>query len=409
MPFRFFKSSKNETPREKSPKDSAPANTRPDPAPSFKSSAIRYERPPGYSSDTSSDLSVSEERATKIATQPPPANVNSAAAPSNPNSTVVPSSNRAAPNSNDSLLPDLITSGVAQHPEAAQASQAAPTTGSASNPAALPVSPAGVPITSPNPKASDRRRRRRAKIAASVLVRGGVGTVEAFQEVCSSVDVSRDGLLFTAGRARYWIGQTLDVIFPYSNQADAATPAQRAQVVRTIARPDHRHDIAIHFFSAMQQRPDTAVKANAAVAAQSMVLLVEPDPGAAASTRAILEKEGYGVVSVGTAHLALEVLKTETPALIIAEAEGEELGGRDLVLIVRKNDRLSHIPFVLINNADEVVFDNAATSQHGAIMSVVKPFQPQRLQHVVKLLAPPPSQRSAYGAHFGYTGVERTF
>jgi CheY-like chemotaxis protein len=313
-----------------------------------------------------------------------------AAAEGNSPSTVVPSSpdtNIAGPNI------DSMMSGNSEAP--AQPTDVAPA------PPPRPTDSAGKP--------SERRRRRRAKLAAPVLIRGGVGTVEAFQEVCSSVDVSRDGLLFAAGRSRYWVGQTLEVIFPYSSIADAATPAQRAQVMRTIPRPDKRYNIAIHFHTAMQQAGQTPVKTHSISGTRPTVLIVDPDPGSTAENRTTLEKVGYQVITVGTAHLALEVLKTETPALIIAEAEGEELGGRDLVLIIRKNDRLSHIPFLLVNQAHETAFENTATSQHGPVMCLVKPVRPERLAHVAKLLAPPPSQRSAYGADFGYGGVERTF
>src|SRR5260370_18485679 len=61
----------------------------------------------------------------------------------------------------------------------------------------------------------ERRRRKRAKITAQVHVRV-VNSPEPFEEVCKSVDVSRDGLLFTSARAGYWKGQTLEVTFPYS-------------------------------------------------------------------------------------------------------------------------------------------------------------------------------------------------
>ncbi|MGA2846837.1 MAG: hypothetical protein ABSF68_15605, partial [Candidatus Acidiferrales bacterium] len=82
------------------------------------------------------------------------------------------------------------------------------------------------PITSAEPKATaksievERRHRKRAKISAQVHVRA-VDSPEPFEEVCKSIDVSRDGLLFTATGRGYWKGQILDVTFPYSNAAAA--------------------------------------------------------------------------------------------------------------------------------------------------------------------------------------------
>src|ERR1700732_4677222 len=77
----------------------------------------------------------------------------------------------------------------------------------------------------------ERRRRKRAKISAGVHVRA-VNSPEPFEEVCKSIDVSRDGLLFTAARGGYRNGQILDVTFPYSNAAAALNQAQSAEVVR---------------------------------------------------------------------------------------------------------------------------------------------------------------------------------
>ena len=41
---------------------------------------------------------------------------------------------------------------------------------------------------------ADRRRRWRAKISGRVHIRGGVGTIDAFEDVCKTIDVSRDGI-----------------------------------------------------------------------------------------------------------------------------------------------------------------------------------------------------------------------
>ena len=84
--------------------------------------------------------------------------------------------------------------------------------------------------------AIERRRRRRAKISAQVHVKA-TNSPEPFEEVCMSIDVSRDGLLFTAKRAGYWKGQQLDVTFPFSTAAAALNTAQVADIVRVSEQP----------------------------------------------------------------------------------------------------------------------------------------------------------------------------
>src|SRR5580693_1115098 len=99
--------------------------------------------------------------------------------------------------------------------------------------------------------AIERRRRKRAKISAQVHVRV-VNSPEPFEEVCKSVDVSRDGLLFTSARAGYWKGQILEVTFPYSTAAGDFNTAQKAEVVRVESSPSgsQQHGVAVQFCAA---------------------------------------------------------------------------------------------------------------------------------------------------------------
>ena len=75
-----------------------------------------------------------------------------------------------------------------------------------------------------NTNGVERRRRKRAKISAQVHVRV-TNAPEPFEEVCKSVDVSRDGLYFLTARAGYWKGQPLEITFPYSNAAGSLNQA----------------------------------------------------------------------------------------------------------------------------------------------------------------------------------------
>src|SRR5271156_2870221 len=114
--------------------------------------------------------------------------------------------------------------------------------------------------SSNSPVGIERRRRKRAKITAQVQMRG-VNPPEPFEEICKSVDVSRDGLLVTAGRAGYWKGQRLDVTFPYSSAAAALNSSQPAEVVR-VTEQDGRYAVALQFINA---RPESAAKVDPSV------------------------------------------------------------------------------------------------------------------------------------------------
>jgi len=265
----------------------------------------------------------------------------------------------------------------------------------------------------------ERRRRKRARISAQVHIRG-VNTPEPFEEVCCSVDVSRDGLLFTTSRRGYLKGLKLEVMFPYSTDAGALNQAQAAEVVRVVQQPDRAFAVGIQFSSAKWEAKEerkggpadsfatTAVSPRPAMEKPaSVVLAVESDPRAAEAVRALLQQDGYTLVAVPTAKEALEVLKTTVPAAFIAEVEAEDMSGHDLCLIVKRNERLQHVPVILLTRAAQPA-DYSASHQLGAVVCMAKPFQPERLQHVIRLVAPPPSQKTVYASRVSNSAIERS-
>lgn len=254
------------------------------------------------------------------------------------------------------------------------------------------------------PKEADRRRRRRAKISAQVFVKS-LDADNHFEEICMSVDVSRDGLLFATDLPHYHKGQKLEVTFPYSNMPGALNQGQPAEVVRLVPQPGGKHGIAIHFHAAKSDskadKKGVAVRTalvNSVSASeklpQSVVLAVEPDPRAAESMRNLLEQDGYTVVVVPNGQAALEILRTSVPSVLIAEVESEDIPGQDLCVIVKQNERLQKVPVILMTRSAQPA-DYATSHQLGAMVCMAKPFKPERLQQVVRLVAPPPALRDA--------------
>jgi CheY-like chemotaxis protein len=267
--------------------------------------------------------------------------------------------------------------------------------------------------------AIERRRRRRAKISAQVHVKA-VNSPEPFEEVCMSIDVSRDGLLFTAKRAGYWKGQQLNVTFPFSTAAAALNTPQLADIVRVSEQPGGKFQVAVEFHASkasaksdrkgMSHAMDTGPMGSAMPSVskeQSVVLAVEPDTRTAEIMRNMLQQDGYTVVIVATAQEALEVLRTTVPVVFIAEVEANDMSGHDLCLIIKRNERLQRVPVILLTRSAQPA-DYSASHQLGAVVCMAKPFQPDRLQHVVRLVAPPPAMRSVYGASRVSSGIERT-
>lgn len=264
---------------------------------------------------------------------------------------------------------------------------------------------------------AERRRRRRVKISAQVHVRA-VNSPDATEEICRSVDVSRDGLLFITSRPGYWKGQTLDVTFPYSDAAQALNQAQRAEVVRTAPIEGGQHHVAVQFLAAKAEAKSDHKGADAFgggaktspaenTKQQAVVLVVEPDTRSSDSIRGMLTQDGYTVVVVKTAQEGLEVLRTTVPVAVLANVEGDDMSGHDLCLIVKRNDRLQHVPVILLTKSAQPA-DYSSSHQLGAVVCMAKPFKPERLRNVVRLVAPPPKiGGSAYGSSRNGS-VERT-
>jgi CheY-like chemotaxis protein len=267
---------------------------------------------------------------------------------------------------------------------------------------------------------TERRRRRRAKISAQVHLRA-VDSPEPFEEVCTTVDVSRDGLQISASRSGYWQGQQLSVTFPYSSVNSAMNQSQPAEVVRVTQTPGGKFSIGIQFLNARTDARDrkggpafdpATAEAHAAghglARQQSVVLAIEPDARSAETMRSMLQQDGYTVVTVATAQDALDVLKTTVPCVFIAEVECEDMSGHDLCLIIKRNDRLQRVPVILLTRSGQPA-DYSASHQMGAVVCMAKPFKPERLQHVVRLVAPPPALNSSYGApKYSPNNVERS-
>jgi CheY-like chemotaxis protein len=292
------------------------------------------------------------------------------------------------------------------------------TTTAETAPATKDSQPAAAAGSSSN---AERRRRRRAKISAQVHLRA-LDSPEPFEEVCTTVDVSRDGLQISAARSGYWQGQQLSVTFPYSSASSAFNQSQPAEVVRVTQTPGGKFSIGVQFLSARGDgrsdrkgapafdpaSSDAHATGHAQARQQSVVLAIEPDARSAETMRNMLQQDGYTVVTVATAQDALDVLKTTVPCVFISEIECEDMSGHDLCLIIKRNERLQRVPVILLTRSAQPA-DYTASHEMGAVVCMAKPFKPERLQHVVRLVAPPPALNSSYGSpKYPQNNVERS-
>jgi CheY-like chemotaxis protein len=257
------------------------------------------------------------------------------------------------------------------------------------------------------PDGIDRRRRHRARVTLPVHIRGGIGSIHVFEDICKTIDASRDGLLVATEREGYWKGQLLEVRLGCGAEPTPVDTAQRARVIRNTLMPNHlSHALALEFQKV--EGIDAAGQLFSAIVPMTVgVLLVESDLRIAALTRDLLQEDGYEVVHAANGKEAFEILLTLTPDVLLAGAEGGEINGQELCAIMKSSIRLQHIPVILMTRSAQPS-DYSACHQVGAVICMAQPYAPNKLQHAVWLLAPPPGLRSAYSGKTNISSFIRT-
>jgi len=248
--------------------------------------------------------------------------------------------------------------------------------------------------------ASDRRRRRRALISAPIRVRGVDVTEDGPDEISTTLDVSRNGLLFATSLDRFAAGMEVAVTFPYTKTPGVVQAEQPGRVVRVSEIFDGRWSVAIALGVGVgEDLVDAAgrilvakdasatCEEKATEAEKPLVLVVDADPAIRTSLKSSLACDGYKVFAVSNAKEAHEILKMFTPALLIAEIEGEDLPGYELCAHCKSTPRLRTVPVMLLTSS-AYPSDYANAHSLGAVVCMAKPYRQERLAHVVRLLAP---------------------
>ena len=272
-----------------------------------------------------------------------------------------------------------------------------------------------------NEPPADRRKRRRALISAPVRVRGINVTDAVVDEISTTIDVSRAGILFLSTSPNYARGMEVAVIFPYSTAPAALYAEQPGRIVRAFGTSDGRYAVAVALGEGVGEDivdacgrkladaspaprmplapPAAPLPSNGSEFSLSrkgnskrpLVLVVDADEVVRATLKGYLTSEGYEVMAVSNSPDAREVMNMFTPALVIAEVEGDGLPGYDLCAHVKQSPRLKHIP-VLLTTSSGYPSDYANAHSLGAVVCMTKPYKQERLGHVVRLLAPPPPE-----------------
>jgi CheY-like chemotaxis protein len=252
--------------------------------------------------------------------------------------------------------------------------------------------------------ASERRLKRRALISAPVRVRGTDLTNNSLDDITTTLNVSRKGILLVSTSAVYYRSMDVMVTFPHSKAPNAIQAEQPGRIVRVIELANGRCSVAIalsvahhdeEFIRSSGEKVHAEPKAAEFTiqrdpnSIRPLVLALAEEASVRESLKTYLASEGYDVITVTNAQEARDVLNQCTPALLIAEIEGEGMPGYDICAHCKATPRLQRIPVMLMTSS-AYPSDYASAHSVGAVVCMAKPYRQDRLGHVVRLLAPPP-------------------
>jgi CheY-like chemotaxis protein len=236
-----------------------------------------------------------------------------------------------------------------------------------------------------------------------VRVRSIHSTHDALDETTTTLNASRIGILLETENPTYFRNMDVMVTFPFSK-----SPIQSEQTGRVVRISDiagGRRAIAIalgvahaeEFISSggrcvQQEQKASIVVARDPDSRKPLVLALDAEASARESLKNYLVNEGYEVITVSNAQEAREVLNQCTPSLLIAEIEGDGMPGYDICSHCKATPRLQRVPVMLITSS-AYPSDYANAHSLGAVVCMAKPYRQERLGHVVRLLAPPPSAK----------------
>ena len=114
--------------------------------------------------------------------------------------------------------------------------------------------------------------------------------------------------------------------------------------------------------------PDTALQ----------ILIAEDSATQAQRLQHVLEQHGYRVTAAANGRLALEAAQRSKPALIISDVVMPEMNGYELCSRVKADERLSHVPVVLVTTLSDP-HDVIRGLECGADNFILKPYDADQL------------------------------
>jgi len=121
-----------------------------------------------------------------------------------------------------------------------------------------------------------------------------------------------------------------------------------------------------------------------------LIVVVDDDAATLRIIELLLDRNGYNVKTAASGENALTLLRDTVPAAMILDVNMPGMSGFDVCQIIKRDERFDKIPVILLT-AQSTPQDFKTGHDAGAVIYMVKPFKPDRLLQVIRLLIAPPS------------------
>lgn len=112
------------------------------------------------------------------------------------------------------------------------------------------------------------------------------------------------------------------------------------------------------------------------------ILVVDDEPDVLKILLLRLKKAGYEVMGGRDGREALDLARQMMPDVIMLDIYLPDMNGNDVARVMKNNDKLKHIPIILISATTVSIAEIAKDC--GAEGYLGKPFEPEELLHVIK-------------------------
>jgi DNA-binding response OmpR family regulator len=122
------------------------------------------------------------------------------------------------------------------------------------------------------------------------------------------------------------------------------------------------------------------------------ILLIEDTAEILENFKEYLEMEGYKVLASNTGKQGIELAIEFIPDLIICDVLMPEMDGHEVLRLLLETAKVFEIPFIFSTSLSEKI-DKAGALALGADEYIVKPFDPETLLEMIRVLIKSGSKR----------------